>query len=90
MDKTETILETITPEMALNWLSARPDFQRKVDEKQVRKLAHAIRKNEWRENGATIVFDEKGNLLDGVYLFVFGCVKYIKKILKRQVNFLLV
>jgi hypothetical protein len=58
-------MEEITPQTAMTWLSAVPEYQRKVDQKQVRKLVLAIRRNEWRENGATIVFNEVGDLLDG-------------------------
>ena len=55
----------ITPEQALQWLDAVPEWQRKVDRGQVEKLKTAIKNNEWKENGATIVFDSEGNLLDG-------------------------
>lgn len=57
--------EAITPMLAEKYLESVPDFQRKVDEKQVRKIALAIQKGEWRMNGATIVFNEKGELIDG-------------------------
>lgn len=55
----------ITPTMAAKWLESIPSFQRKIDEKQVKKLVLAIQKERWRENGATIVFNEKGELIDG-------------------------
>lgn len=55
----------ITPHIAMNWLNQVPEFQRKEDPNQVQKIAYAIRKGEWRENGSTIVFNENGDLIDG-------------------------
>lgn len=60
-----TEIVDVSPEQALQWLSATPDYQRKIDEKQVSKLVMAIQANEWRLNGATIVFNERGDLIDG-------------------------
>lgn len=57
--------ELITPLLAEKYLESVPDFQRKHDERQSDKIAMAITKNEWRMNGATIVFNEKGELIDG-------------------------
>lgn len=57
--------ELITPMLAEHWMENIPDFQRKIDDRQVQKLVTAIMKNEWRMNGATIVFNEKGELIDG-------------------------
>jgi hypothetical protein len=55
----------ISPKLAMDWLSTIPDYQRKIDERQVNKLVMAIQRNEWRLNGAAIVFNEKGELIDG-------------------------
>lgn len=55
----------ITPKLAMDWLSTVPDYQRKIDERQVNKLIMAIQRKEWRINGAAIVFNEKGELIDG-------------------------
>lgn len=55
----------ITPTQAEKWLESIPEFQRKMDMKQVDKLVMAINKKQWRENGATIVFNDKGELIDG-------------------------
>lgn len=55
----------ITPKMAADWLETIPSYQRKIDLRQVRKLEIAITRGEWRENGATIVFNSSGELLDG-------------------------
>lgn len=63
--KTEVSRMQITPTLATKWLESIPEFQRKIDEKQVRKLVFAITKERWQENGATIVFNEKGELIDG-------------------------
>lgn len=63
--RTEVTRVQITPTMAERWLESIPVFQRKIDEKQVKKIVTAITKERWRENGATIVFNEKGELLDG-------------------------
>jgi len=58
-------LKTITPDLARKWLDAVPDFQRKLDRRQVDKIKIAIQRNEWRLNGAAIVFNERGDLIDG-------------------------
>jgi hypothetical protein len=55
----------VSPAQAMQWLSAVPDYQRKKDERQIHKLIIAIQRNEWRVNGATIVFNDKGELIDG-------------------------
>jgi len=55
----------ITPKMAMDWLSAVPDYQRKIDERHVNKLVMAIQRKEWRLNGASIVFNERGDLIEG-------------------------
>lgn len=55
----------ITPTMAKEWLTKIPSLQRRIVATQVEKIATAILRGEWRENGATIVFDKQGNLLDG-------------------------
>lgn len=58
-------LSTITPMLAERWIDQVPDYQRKVDQKQVDKICAAILKGAWAENGATIVFNEEGHLIDG-------------------------
>lgn len=55
----------ITPAQAAKWLDTVPAFQRKINPAQVKKIAMAITRNEWRENGATIVFNRNGELIDG-------------------------
>lgn len=67
-DDGETVkasLSTITPMLAERWLTQIPDYQRKVDPKQVDKITAAILKGDWAENGATIVFNEEGHVIDG-------------------------
>jgi hypothetical protein len=61
----ETTAQKITPKLAMEWLALRYDGQRIVKERQVQKLATAISRGEWRENGATIVFNRRGDLIDG-------------------------
>ncbi|MBQ1450679.1 MAG: hypothetical protein IIZ12_07105 [Eggerthellaceae bacterium] len=54
-------IETITPEIAEKMLQANVGNR---DPKR-EAIAKAIQKGEWTLNGATIVFDENGNLTDG-------------------------
>jgi len=58
-------LEMISPEDAIAALSAVPEFQRKVAKTHVEKIAKAVRTDNWKFNGATIVYDKLGNLIDG-------------------------
>lgn len=64
MDTVVSMMD-ISPSQAEKWLDSIPEYQRKIDDKQVKKLVMAINKGQWRENGATIVFNAKGELLDG-------------------------
>lgn len=57
--------EKITPALAREMLGHTPDFQRKLDLQQGQKILLAIMRNEWRENGATIVLNASGELVDG-------------------------
>jgi hypothetical protein len=57
--------ELITPMLAEKWLETVPEYQRKIKQRRIDTLALAITKGEWRMNGATIVFNEKGELIDG-------------------------
>lgn len=81
-------LTNITVALAEKWLACVPDFQRKIDEKQVKKIVLAIQRNEWRENGATIVFNEKGELIDGQHrlkaITIAG--KTVKSLVVRDVS----
>ena len=61
----ETSKQKITPALATEWLALRYDGQRIIKERQVQKIATAISRNGWRENGATIVFNRDGDLIDG-------------------------
>lgn len=49
------------------WLESIPEYQRKVDQRQVKKLLIALERDEWRDNGATIVFNTKGELINGLH-----------------------
>lgn len=55
----------VTPHKAEEWLRSVPEFQRKINESLVERLVIAITRGEWRENGATIVFNNRGELIDG-------------------------
>ncbi len=59
-----TSMTSITPAMAERWLDKVPDYQRKIDPKQVKKLVIAIQRKEWRENGATIAFNDNDEVID--------------------------
>ena len=61
--KTERI--KITPALAREWLQLVPEHQRRLDKKPVEKIATAIRAGQWRENGATFVFDADHCFIDG-------------------------
>lgn len=63
--RTEVQRVQITPTQAGKWLDMIPSFQRRIDDKQVNKLVRAIQKDQWRENGATIIFNEDGYVIDG-------------------------
>lgn len=58
-------IRTITPDQAREWLKQVPEYQRRLDQKHCSKIAMAITRNEWRVNGAAIVFNERGDLIDG-------------------------
>lgn len=63
MDVT-TKIETITPEMAVHYLT----FNRKnrnINRRNVQRMAKDMRKNNWRMTGESIKFSDKGNLIDG-------------------------
>lgn len=64
-ETTRATLTYVSPAVAAEWLRSKPDYQRKLHPKHVEKLASAILAGEWRLNGATIVFNDKGELIDG-------------------------
>lgn len=51
--------------MAREMLETVPSYQRRVRQKDVDRIALAIRSGQWRENGSTIVFNRKGELVNG-------------------------
>lgn len=57
--------QKITPALAKEWLLKRADFQRKLRRVAVEKYKMAILRDQWRENGDTIKFNTKGELIDG-------------------------
>lgn len=60
----DTMKQTITPAIADEMLKLNLN-NRNIRPKHVSMLAAAILRGEWRLNGASIVFDEHGHLLDG-------------------------
>lgn len=64
MSKVTTEIVTITPGRAELWLQRNPK-NRNLSKRAVENLAAAITRGEWSLNGASIVFDADGNLLDG-------------------------
>lgn len=60
----ETRAETLTPEIAAQLLQ-RNHHNRRLNPVRVRLLADAISRGEWEFNGATIVLDPSGEILDG-------------------------
>lgn len=59
-------MEYVTPDMALDWLTAETNCgNRKLKPAVVRKYARDMRANNWLFNGDTLKFDWNGKLLDG-------------------------
>jgi len=54
----------ITPEIAKLYLEKNPT-NRKINPREVEKLANAIKKGEWELNGEAIIINEHGELADG-------------------------
>jgi hypothetical protein len=64
--KMTAIFEMITPEQALDWLTAETNCNnRKLKPAIVRKYARDMQANNWMFNGDTIKFDWNGKLFDG-------------------------
>lgn len=51
--------------MAQQWLHTVASAQRKLNSKAVAKIKMAILRGQWRQNGATIIFNINGELIDG-------------------------
>ena len=63
--KVSTTIETITPEVAGDWL-AKNRRNRELRDHKVKRLADIMRRGEWQDcNGETIKFGTNGALLDG-------------------------
>lgn len=63
-DKTEVLEVDVTPEMALEWLTANKN-NRTVSKKHVAMLAGMMARNEYHFVGDPVRFDTEGHLLDG-------------------------
>ncbi|MFO0801424.1 MAG: hypothetical protein U0804_28490 [Gemmataceae bacterium] len=56
---------TITPKQAEAWLEASQTKNRNERQDHIQLLAAQMKDGAWADNGATLVFDEAGNILDG-------------------------
>lgn len=65
MTETYCNIEAITPEVAQQYLASNSRQQRKLRRRKVAEYADDMRNGRWGLNGATIVIDEHGNLIDG-------------------------
>lgn len=63
-DTLDVVVETITPEQALEYLTANV-HNRTVRTKRVSKYANEMRNGQWRLTGEAIKFDRTGRLVDG-------------------------
>jgi len=63
--KMTATVEVITPEIAVEMLTRNISNFRRVDDKRVRLYAEEMKAGCWEPDGASIVFDEAGIVLDG-------------------------
>lgn len=82
-----TKLETITPTKAQKWLDNRAP-NRPIRPKAVKRLAAAIRQDEWEVNGETVKFDKDGRMIDGQHrcLGVVQSGVVVKSFVTRGLN----
>lgn len=80
-------IETITPEMALNYLK-RNNSNRPISKSKVDLYAYVMSHGAWQLNGETIVFDVDGNLKNGQHrlLAIIKCGKPIKFVVVRDIS----
>jgi hypothetical protein len=57
-------LETVTPEMALDWLTNQTE-NRNLRQQDIKVMADDMRNGRWKDNGETIKFLKDGRLADG-------------------------
>ncbi len=65
MKSATTSVMTITPELARRTLEKSTQLNRKINKRVVYRYAEDIKRDAWRLNGETIIFDADGNLLNG-------------------------
>lgn len=58
-------LETVTPNMARQWLDRRDPLNRMISSQTVRAIADEMLAGRWRVTHQTIAFDKEGKLFDG-------------------------
>jgi hypothetical protein len=61
----KSLIKTITPAVAKEMLKTNVGNNRTADHSHVVNLAHQMRLGQWMMNGAPIVIDELGNVIDG-------------------------
>ena len=61
----ESVVETITPAKAKEYLKKNTNNYRKMSRSVIRSYAEDIKNNRWELNGETIIFAKNGVLLDG-------------------------
>jgi hypothetical protein len=65
MNTIQTTIETITPEVAKQYLSTNLKHQRKVTNTHKWHLRQQMQSGQWKMTGEPIIFDEYGQLVDG-------------------------
>lgn len=58
-------VETVTPELAAQWLEKNVPNNRSLSDDRVARLSEVIKRGEWRLNGEAIKFAEDDTLIDG-------------------------
>jgi len=64
-NKLKTDIIKITPELAKEWLTRNLPTNRRLSDRSVLQLEHAITKGQWRVTGDSIKFDANDALIDG-------------------------
>lgn len=83
----QTTIEQITPEIAKEYLKSN-NVNRKQNERYIEFYARIMKEGKWLLNGESIVFDNKGNLLDGQHrlMAVIKADVTIQSIVVRNVD----
>jgi len=65
MNTIQTSIETITPEIAKQYLETNYKHQRNITESHVLHLRQQMKAGQWMMTGVPIIFDQLGQLIDG-------------------------